>query len=723
MPNSLYQVTISNFTGSTPCTSYDIYTGVTHVVDNATFVETVSPSTISGHTVNLSVDSSYTHVYLFIEHCDGHINSVPNSTPKLQGGYQVTLVDLTCDDCVSSGPVISTQTPTPTQTLTSTPTNTPTQTSTSTPTQTQTSTLGVTPTSTSTPTETPTLTATNTPTQTPTQTSTLGLTPTSTSTPTQTPTLTATSTSTQTPTQTSTMGLTPTSTPTSTETPTQTPTQTLTSTPTQTLTSTNTPTSTPTLSQTSTTTPTSTPTQTPTTPCEDCYGYEITNYYSITQLIDYTDCDGNINSISVIGGGVGGAGNIPCAVENSLNYGLLTLCSGAPFVDCLVVERAVNTCGNTCTTPTPTPTSTQTQTPTTPCEDCYGYEITNYYSINKTVNFITCEGLQDSISVIGGGVGGAGNIPCAVVNSLDYSPSVLCSGPPFIDCLVIEQSVNTCGNSCEEPTTQTPTATPTPTPTSTSTEPVTQTPTPTPTTSPCGDCFEYYNNTQTTYSGINYTDCSGVEHINISVGPGDGICVIPGTISGNYGFLIITTECGYYACLPTPTPTLTATATEPAPPSLCYTADNTTGQEDCEIEYIDCTTNNPTIYTVTAGSAYSFCSHTIISDVCSITQAGSDPCVDCQCPQGPPPTSCYCLTTVFSEDDYGNSDDGILYVQYVDCLGTTQNIQFAIYGTVTGPCAQSVISYHILLGGTVSVPGTSTVTLSSSLCIGNEDCA
>jgi hypothetical protein len=605
MPNSLYQVTISNFTGSTPCTSYDIYTGVTHVVDNATFVETVSSSTISGHTVNLSVDSSYTHVYLFIEHCDGHINSVPTSTPKLQGGYQVTLVDLRCNDCVGSGPVISTQTPTPTQTLTSTPTNTPTQTSTSTPTQTQTSTLGVTPTSTSTPT--------------------------------QTPTLTATSTSTQTPTQTSTMGLTPTSTPTSTETPTQTPTQTLTSTPTQTLTSTNTPT------QTSTNTPTltSTPTPTPTTLC--CYQYEITNYYNIPYDVYYVDCNGDSQTISAAGNGQ--QTYITCALEGSLGSEAI-YCDMGNTVDCIVWVAANEPCGG-CVTPTQTPTSTTTSTPTsTPT-----------------------------------------NTPTLTATS-------------------------------------TSTNTPTQTPTSTSTEPVTQTPTPTPTTSPCGSCFEYYNNNSESYSGINYTDCSGVEQINVTVGPGQGICVIPGTISGNYGFLIITIECGYYACLPTPTPTLTATATEPAPPSLCYTADNTTGQEDCEIEYIDCATNNPTIYNVTAGSAYSFCSHTIISDVCSITQAGSDPCVDCQCPQGPPPTECYCLSTTFSEDDYGNvSDDGILYVQYVDCLGTTQNIQFAIYGTVTGPCAQSVISYHILVNGNPSVPATSTVTLSLSPCTANEDCA
>ena len=141
MPNSQYQITISNFTGSTPCTTYDVYTGITHSIDSATFVETVPSNSISGHTISLSVDSSYTHVYLFIEHCDGHINSVPNSTPKLQGGYQVALVDLRCDDCASSGPfegATPTLTPTATATPTINPTNTPTATATPTLTQTPT---------------------------------------------------------------------------------------------------------------------------------------------------------------------------------------------------------------------------------------------------------------------------------------------------------------------------------------------------------------------------------------------------------------------------------------------------------------------------------------------------------------------------------------------------------------------------------------------------------
>ncbi len=574
MPNSQYQVTISNFTGSTPCTSYDVYTGTTHDVNSATFVDTVSSSLILGHTITLNIDSSYTHVYLFIEHCDGHINSVPNATPKLQGGYQVTLVDLRCNDCVDSG---TPTTPTATPTLTSTPT------------------LTATAGQTSTPTSTPTLTATSTPTLT----------------STSTPTLTATAGATSTPTPTLTATNTPTLTSTSTATPTLTATAGTTSTPTSTL--------------------TSTPTVTPTTLC--CYQYEITNYYNISHDVTYVDCDGNNQVISAAGNGQ--QTYITCALEGSLGVEA-TYCDMGNTVDCVLWVASNEPCGG-CGTPTPTPTLTATNTPTL-------------------------------------------------------------------------TSTSTATN----------TPTLTQTPTLTSTVQVTLTPTET----PCGECIEYYNNNGVTYSGIDYIDCNGVQQINVSVGPGQSICVIPGTVSGSYGFLTILGGCGLYGCLPTPTPTLTPTASEPPLPMLCYTADNSSGQDDCEIEFINCENGNPTIYNVTAGSVYSFCTHTLISDVCSITQVGSDPCVDCQCPQGPPPTSCYCLTTVFSENDYGVvSDDGILYIQYVDCSGTTQNIQFNMYGTISGPCAQSLISYHILVNGSPSVPGTSTVTLSSSLCTTNGDCA
>jgi hypothetical protein len=533
MPSSQYQVTISSFTGSTPCTSYDIYTGVTHDIDNATFVETVSSSSISGHTVDLDVDSSYTHVYLFIEHCDGHINSIPSSTPKLQGGYQVVLVDLRCNDCV----VVEV-----------TPTNTPT--------------LTATAAETSTPTPTPTVTSTNTPTLT------------------STPTLTATAGET--------------------------------STPTPTVTSTSTQTLTPTAGETNT----PTPTPTPTTLC--CYMYEITNYYTISHDVTYVDCEGNNQIITAAGNGQ--QTYILCALEGSLGVEA-TYCDNSS-VDCVLWVAANEPCGG-CSTPTPTPTVTSTTTPT---------------------------------------------------------------------------------------------VTPTLTLTLTSSESVA----PTPTTTPCGECIEYYNNNSETYTGINYTDCNGVEQINVSVGPGQGICVIPGTISGNYGFLTIMGECGLYECLPTPTPTLTATL---APTIYCHTADNSGGEVDCEIEYYDCLTNEVTIYNVLAGDVYSFCTWSVISDACGIVQIGSDICVDCQCPQGPPPTECYCMNIDYTEADYGNSDDGNLYIQYIDCSGQSQIYTLGMYGTVLGPCAQSISSYYVLISGLQAVPSSSSVVLGLVPCTSNGECS
>ena len=208
MPTSQHQIVVSNFNGTTPCESYSVYTGTTHNIDDADYVEDVNVP-VSGYTLSLSVDSSYDNVYLFIEHCDGHINSVPTSTPKLQGGYQLVFVDLRCDDCISQ--IIPTPTPTTTSTnVTPTPTITPTGTSTPT----------LTPTGTGTPTGTSTPTATPTGTGTPTGTSTPTLTPTGTGTPT------GTSTPTLTPTGTGTGTITPTSTPTETITPTVTPTPT-----------------------------------------------------------------------------------------------------------------------------------------------------------------------------------------------------------------------------------------------------------------------------------------------------------------------------------------------------------------------------------------------------------------------------------------------------------------------------------------------------------------
>jgi len=80
---------------------------------------------------------------------------------------------------------------------------------------------------------------------------------------------------------------------------------------------------------------------------------------------------------------------------------------------------------------------------------------------------------------------------------------------------------------------------------------------------PCIECLEYFNNTDTTQSPISYTDCDGNVFIDIGVDPNQSICVQPGTISGNFGFLIVfDTPCGFICETPTQTPTQTATPTQ-----------------------------------------------------------------------------------------------------------------------------------------------------------------
>lgn len=102
MPSlNLYQVTVSNLTGSTPCGGYFIYTGLTQNIDDAEYLNGVEAliSISTGYTFYVEVMDDISQIFVFVEHCDGHINSIPESTPKLQGGYQMSLVDLRCNNC------------------------------------------------------------------------------------------------------------------------------------------------------------------------------------------------------------------------------------------------------------------------------------------------------------------------------------------------------------------------------------------------------------------------------------------------------------------------------------------------------------------------------------------------------------------------------------------------------------------------------------------------
>jgi photosystem II stability/assembly factor-like uncharacterized protein len=130
----------------------------------------------------------------------------------------------------------------------------------------------------------------------------------------------------------------PSSTPT--PTPTQTPTNTVTPTPTITSTNTPTPSITPTNTVTPSITPTKTLTPTPTQTFRPCVEYSITNSGASTSTIEYTDCNGIVQTVIV---GIGA-----------------TIIVGA----LLGLINCIFNCGSTTITPVPTPTPTPTQTPT-----------------------------------------------------------------------------------------------------------------------------------------------------------------------------------------------------------------------------------------------------------------------------------------------------------------------------------------------------------------------
>lgn len=151
-----YDVTLSNFIDSTPCSGYYVYTGLTSNFNNANYINgnsSLIPITGTTYTFQLGAESSITSVFVFIEHCDGV-------------SYRMSLIDLRCSDCIIGLPVSPTPTPTPsvtptlTPTNTVTPTNTPTNTVTPTFTPTNTVTPSIVPTSTPTNTITPTMTPT-----------------------------------------------------------------------------------------------------------------------------------------------------------------------------------------------------------------------------------------------------------------------------------------------------------------------------------------------------------------------------------------------------------------------------------------------------------------------------------------------------------------------------------------------------------------------------------
>ena len=183
---SQYQITINNFTGQTPCNGYYVYTGLTTNINNAGFINEITTliPIVNGYVFTIELLSSISKIYLFIEHCDGHVNSVPSTTPKLQGGYQIVSVNLTCSDCY--GIPSTTPSATPQATPSTTPSATPSTTPSATPQATPSPTPSITPSITLslTPSVTPSLTPSVTPTNSLTPSVTPSITPSLTSSPT-----------------------------------------------------------------------------------------------------------------------------------------------------------------------------------------------------------------------------------------------------------------------------------------------------------------------------------------------------------------------------------------------------------------------------------------------------------------------------------------------------------------------------------------------------------
>jgi hypothetical protein len=367
--------------------NYRLY--VRNLTDSITLYDNTStagslPATVNSYTFTAVSGKSY--------YVSASVSEIPTTTTTTTSTTTVAPTTTTTSTTTSTTTVAPTTTTTSTTTIAPT-TSTTTSTTTAEPT---TSTTTVAPTTTTTSTTTSTTTAEPTTSTTTSTTTAEPTTSTTTVAPTTTTTSTTTSTTTAEPTTstttTSTTGV-PTTTSTTTSTTTETPTTSTTTIAPTTSTTTSTTTIAPTTTTTSTTT--STTTETPTTSTTTstttagptcCYQYEITNYYTTSKTIFYTDCNGTPSSISAPGNGL--QTYINCAIEGSISFSE-TPCDGGSS-DCIAVVQANEPCGGcVSTTTTSTTTSTTTAEPTT---------TTTTSTTTSTTTVETCAGCGDEIN-------------------------------------------------------------------------------------------------------------------------------------------------------------------------------------------------------------------------------------------------------------------------------------------------------------------------------------
>jgi hypothetical protein len=122
------QITITNEYINGVCEDYRIYTGTTYNIADAVYLATdpLNPSFVfNSGDFNSVVGSDPKALYIFVEHCDGHLNPPPVHEPLLQGGFQVMLVEV--PHCCDYPELTATPIPTSTPLNTATPTPTPTE--------------------------------------------------------------------------------------------------------------------------------------------------------------------------------------------------------------------------------------------------------------------------------------------------------------------------------------------------------------------------------------------------------------------------------------------------------------------------------------------------------------------------------------------------------------------------------------------------------------------
>ena len=92
-------ITVNNLYENGVCDEFTIYTGTTYNGDP--YIIPVSAQSIGSHSLphTFDVGGYEGPLYIFLVHCDFYVTPPPSETPKRQGGFQVKLINIDCENC------------------------------------------------------------------------------------------------------------------------------------------------------------------------------------------------------------------------------------------------------------------------------------------------------------------------------------------------------------------------------------------------------------------------------------------------------------------------------------------------------------------------------------------------------------------------------------------------------------------------------------------------